>query len=525
MTASTLPVGTVTFLFTDIEGSTRIVQSVGDAWIGILEAHDELVRRAIESHRGVVVQTEGDAFFAVFPRAVDAVVAAAEAQRALAAYEWPRGAAVTVRMGVHTGLGTLGGDSYVGLDVHRASRITAAAHGGQVVVSEPTAVLAERDLAAGLTLLDLGKHRLKDLAQPETLFQLVIPGLGSTFPPLATLDAVPNNLPMQITSFVGRGDDIARALDLFADSRVLTITGAGGTGKTRLALQIGAELAGGFRDGVFFVDLAPVHDADVVASQVLRSVGLQSSAGARPPEEALLEQIGAREVLLILDNFEQVIDAAPLVGEMVRRSPRSKFIVTSRGPLRIAAEQEMPLEPLGLPAFADPATLTDFDAVALFVDRATAVRPDFSITADNAAAVAELVRRLDGLPLAIELVATRVRLLPVATILERLDPGSLGSGAVDLPARQRTIHGAIAWSHELLGEPVRRLFARLGVFAGGAELTEIEMVCGESDGVDVLDGVGVLDSVGVLDGLGVLLDQSLIRRADQGDRPGSGCST
>ena len=495
--SSRLPTGTVTFLFTDVESSTRILQAAGDAWPALLAEHDRLLRDAITGDAGTVVKTEGDGFFAVFPSARDAVAAAAAAQRAFAGHDWPAGRRLTVRMGLHTGLGTLGGDDYVGLDVHRAARIMAAAHGGQVVLSEPTAVLVERDLPAGLTLRDLGAHRLKDLLQPETILQLDIAGLASDFPPLRTLDAVPNNLPLQITSFVGRREELARARSLLDASRVLTITGTGGTGKTRLALQIGAEVGAGFRDGVFFVDLSSIHDPGLVASQILKGLGGPAASGSRPPRDALEEQLGAREVLLILDNFEQVMGAAPLVADLVRVSPRSKFLVTSRGPLRITAEQEMPLEPMDVPRALDSESAAGSDAVALFLERAMAVRPDFALTAENASAVAELVRALDGLPLAIELVASRVRMLPVPEILARLDPASLGAGAVDLPERQRTLEGAIAWSHDLLADPVRDLFARLGVFAGGADLAQIERVCSDVD-IDVLTGLAELVDQGLL---------------------------
>ncbi|HEU4757771.1 MAG TPA: adenylate/guanylate cyclase domain-containing protein, partial [Agromyces sp.] len=504
-TSSRLPTGTVTFLFTDVEASTRMLQAAGDAWPGLLAQHDRLLRAAITANAGIVVKTEGDGFFAVFPSARDAVAAAAAAQLAFAAHDWPEGRRLTIRVGIHTGLGTLGGDDYVGIDVHRAARIAAAAHGGQVVLSEATAILVERDLPAGVRLRDLGAHRLKDLAQSETIFQLDIAGHDAEFPPLRTLDAVPNNLPLQVTSFVGRREELARARRLLDATRLLTITGTGGTGKTRLALQIGAEVGSRFRDGVFFVDLSPIHDAGLVASQVLKGLGGPAATGKRPPREVLLDRLADREVLLILDNFEQVIAAAALVAELVRVSPRSRFVVTSRGPLRITAEQEMPLEPMEVPGALDPESPSAFDAVALLVERALAVRPDFELTARNAAAVAELVRVLDGLPLAIELVASRVRLLPVPEILARLDPASLGSGAVDLPERQRTIEGAIAWSHDLLAPPVQDLFARLGVFAGGADLEQIERVCSDVD-------------ADVLAGLAELVDQGLLRQVEGGMR-------
>ncbi|MFE5670568.1 adenylate/guanylate cyclase domain-containing protein [Agromyces sp. NPDC056523] len=492
-----LPTGTVTYLFTDVEGSTRLLEAAADRWPALLADHDRLLRGAIADHGGTVVKTEGDGFFAAFSSAVDAVAAAADAQRAFAAHAWPDGLVPRVRMGLHTGLGLLGGDDYIGLDVHRASRIMASAHGGQVVLSAATAALVEHELPGGVAMHELGRHHLRDLSQAELIFQLDIDGLDRTFPALRSLEAVPNNLPSPVTHFVGRRRESVRVRELLESSHVVTITGTGGTGKTRLAVQVGVEIGASFRDGVYFVDLAPVDDPDVVPSQVLRSLGEDAAPGNRPPRDALLDRLADREVLLILDNFEQVIPAASVVADLVTASPRSRFLVTSRGPLRIAAEQEMPLEPMDLPPRHDPVAAADSDAVALFVDRAMAVRPDFAVTPENVASVSELVRGLDGLPLAIELVASRVRLLPVPEILARLDPARPGTGTVDLPERQRTIEGAIAWSHDLLDPPVQELFARLGVFAGGADLEQIERVCDDVD-VDLLSGLAQLVDQGLL---------------------------
>ncbi|GGI46560.1 putative ATPase/class 3 adenylate cyclase [Agromyces flavus] len=492
-----LPTGTVTYLFTDVEGSTRLLEAAADRWPALLADHDRLLRGAIAEHGGTVVKTEGDGFFAAFSSAVDAVAAAVDAQRALAANEWPDGLAPSVRMGLHTGLGLLGGDDYIGLDVHRASRIMGSAHGGQVLLSAATAGLVEHELPGGVAMRDLGPHHLRDLTQAERIFQLDIDGLDRAFPALRSLEAVPNNLPMPVTHFVGRRRESVRVRELLESSHVVTITGTGGTGKTRLAIQVGSEIGARFRDGVYFVDLAPVDDPAVVPSQVLRSLGEDSAPGNRPPREALLDRLADKEVLLILDNFEQVIAAASVVADLVTASPRSRFLVTSRGPLRIAAEQEMPLEPMDLPSRHDPGAAADSDAVALFIDRAMAVRPDFSVTSENVASVSELVRGLDGLPLAIELVASRVRLLPVPEILARLDPARPGTGTVDMPERQRTIEGAIAWSHDLLDPPVQELFARLGVFAGGADLEQIERVCDDLD-VDLLGGLAELVDQGLL---------------------------
>ncbi|MGH8914083.1 MAG: adenylate/guanylate cyclase domain-containing protein, partial [Acidimicrobiia bacterium] len=507
-----MPTGTVTFLFTDIEGSTRLVQALGEGWVPVLEAHNTLVEKAITESEGVVVKTEGDSFFAVFAGAKDALDAALAAQRALIDHPWPEGGAVRSRMGLHTGLGTLGGSDYVGLDVHRAARIADAAHGGQIVLSEPTTVLVERQLSPFVSLRDLGKHRLKDLSEPEAIFQVVSDGLQAEFPLLRTLDAIPNNLPRLLTSFVGRDKELAEAMRLLETARVLTMTGPGGTGKTRLSLQVAAELADSFPDGVFFVELAPVTHVDVVPSRILESLGIPASTRDEPPEMRLTSQLADKGYLIVLDNFEQLLDAAPLVADMVRASPRTKIIVTSRAPLRISGEQEMPVPPLAVgraDASSDIDDLMATEAIRLFADRAMSVRPDFRVTEANVLVVAELVHRLDGLPLAIELVASRLRLLPVEQILERLDARMLSSGSVDLPERQRTIDGAISWSHDLLAAPEQRLFARFSVFGGGARLEEVEAVCGPSDDL----GADLINT------LSTLVDHSLIRRVDADGRP------
>jgi predicted ATPase/class 3 adenylate cyclase len=512
MSSRSLPTGTVTFLFTDIEGSTRLVQSLGEAWVPLLEAHDELVSRAITDNSGIVVKSEGDSFFAVFPAAAEALRASLAAQHALMTHDWPTDGVVRSRMGLHTGVGALGASDYVGLDVHRAARIADSAHGGQIVLSEPTAILVERELPVAVSLRDLGKHRLKDLSEPEAIFQVLDKGLQSEFPLLRTLDAIPNNLPKQLTSFVGRDRELAQAIDLLATSRVLTFTGPGGTGKTRLSLQVAAEAADGFVDGVFFVDLAPVNDVELVPSKILETVGIQASSRDDVPATRLNNLLSGKSLLLVLDNFEQVLDAARLVADMLQASPRSKVLVTSRAPLRISGEQEMPVAPLataGLGADSDLQEVMGTESVRLFVDRALSVRPDFRLTEENAPVVAELVRRLDGLPLAIELVASRLRLLPLEQILKRLDARMLGAGSVDLPERQRTIQGAISWSHDLLGDSGKRLFARFSVFSGGARLDEVETVCGPSEelGDDILDC------------LSILVDHSLIQRVEDDGYP------
>ncbi|MFQ5967215.1 MAG: adenylate/guanylate cyclase domain-containing protein [Acidimicrobiia bacterium] len=500
---SQLPTGTVTFLFTDIEGSTRLLQAQGDEYQNLLEKHGELIRAPIAAEGGIEISTEGDSFFVVFTSAPDAVRAAAQAQQALAGHPWPLAGEVRVRMGLHTGIGSLGGDSYVGIDVHRAARIAAAAHGEQIVLSEATAHLVEHSLIDGAALRELGVYHLKDLAQPERIFQLIIPELRADFPPLSTLDAVPNNLPTKLSSFIGRDRELAQAIELLAATRLLTLTGPGGTGKTRLALQVGAEVSDDFADGVFFVRLDQVDEEDQVPASILEALDIPGVPTGVDPREYLAGYATGKELLLILDNMEQLMESGPLVGELLAASDKSKALVTSRAPLRIAGEQEMSVPPMDT---ADPTealdteSLLQCEAVALFAERARSVRPNFAITSENGQAVAAITNSLDGLPLAIELVASRVKLLPPDGLLERLDKVLDTAAGRDSPARQRTLRSTVAWSYELLDQQARRLFERLSVFRGGAALDEIETVCGPSSelGIDVLDG------------LETLVDQSLV---------------
>jgi predicted ATPase/class 3 adenylate cyclase len=489
-----LPTGTVTFLFTDIEGSTRLLQALGERYAVARDEHAAIVREAIAEGGGVEVGTKGDSFFVAFPSPVGAVRAAMAAQRGLATHRWSHGTPLRVRMGLHTGEGVPGGDDYVGIDVNRAARIADAAHGGQVIVSEATRGLVERALPDGASLRDLGEHRLKDILHPEHLHELVIEGLPSDFPPPRTLDFRPNNLPLQLTSFVGREEEIAEVRRLLGRTRLLTLTGAGGTGKSRLALQAAAEILTEYGDGVFFADLSPLTDPALVPAAVARALGVPEVAG-RPILEAVKDHLHDKELFLVLDNFEQVAEAAPVIEELLTSAPRLKILVTSRIVLSLRGEQEYGVPPLDLPdpdRLPDVVTLRRFEAVRLFTERACAASPRFRITEENAPAVAEITARLDGLPLAIELAATRTKVLTPQQILPRLDKrlALLTSGARTLPERQRTLRGAIAWSHDLLDPTERGLFARLSVFTGGWTLESAESVCDpEGLGLDLLEGL------------------------------------
>jgi len=488
--------GTVTFLFSDIEGSTRLLRAQGDAWAGQLERHRVLLRAAFVANGGSEVGTEGDSFFVAFPTAPGAVAAAVEAQRALAAEPWPPSAEIRVRMGLHTGEASLSAKTYVGLHVHRASRIAGVGHGGQVLLSAATRALLDQALPDGVDLRDLGEHRLKDLEHPEHLWQLVISDLPSEFAPISSLDATPNNLPTRLTTFLGREREIGEIGDLLAEHRLLTLTGPGGTGKTRLSLEVSGRALRHYPDGVYFVELAAITDPDLVLPTIAQALSLPDRGG-RTVMERLRDHIGEQRMLLVLDNFEQVIAAAPSINDLLSACPMLAVLASSRSTLHVSGEQEYPVPPLGLP---DPANLppltqlSQYEAVALFIERARAVKPEFEVTNENAPAVAEICVRLDGLPLAIELAAARIRILTPQAMLERLGDrlGLLAGGSRDLPERQQTLRGAIAWSHEMLDDADRALFASLSVFVGGAGLDAVERVCGAQVSGDLLDALASL---------------------------------
>jgi predicted ATPase/class 3 adenylate cyclase len=508
-----LPIGTVTFLFTDIEGSTGLLQTLGVRYPAVLDEHAAIVRRAVTDGRGVEVSTHGDAFCAVFRSPAGAVQAAVAAQRGLAAHDWAPGPAVRVRMGVHTGEGILGGDDYAGIDVHRAARIADAAHGGQVILSDATRGLVQHALPAGVSLRDLGVHRLRGIADPERLHELVIEGLASDFPAPRTLDARPNNLPLQLTSFVGREEAIAEVEQLLGHTRLLTLTGPGGSGKSRLALRVAAELLPRFPDGSCFVDLSPVTDPALVPAAVANALGVPEAAG-RPILDGVKDHLRHRELLQVVDNFEQVAEAGPVIEELLTAAPKLRTMVTSRVVLSLRGEQEYAVPPLHVPdperIPRDLSALSAVEAVRLFAERAQAASPRFGLTEQNAPVVAEITARLDGLPLAIELAATRTKVLTPEQILARLKRrlSILTSGSRSLPERQRTLRAAIAWSYDLLDPVERRLFARLSVFTGGWTFESAEAVCDPEElGLDALDG------------LTSLVDKSLIRRTEPPGRP------
>ncbi len=489
-----LPTGTLTFFFSDIEGSTKLVQRLGPRWKDVLETHERLVREAFDGTGAVEVRTIGDAFFVVFPSADAAVAGAIAAQRRHGAYGWAPDAVVRMRIGLHTGVAELGGDDYVGIDVHLAARIAGAAHGGQIVVSEQTKALL-RSPGERVATRDLGDHRLKDVGSLR-LWQITAPGLAEDFPPLNSLE-IPSNLPADPTSFVGREREVSDVRALVKKQRLVTLTGPGGTGKTRLSLRVAREATPEFIHGVFFVPLEPIREPALVAPAIAEALALREDP-SRPVKEALVERLRDRTTLLVLDNFEQVTTAAPLVGDLLKAAPRLRCLASSREVLRVYGEQEYPVP-----------TLRDEDAVELFLERARMVKHDLAVTDEMRTAVRSICARLDRLPLAIELAAARMKVFSVDALRSRLDHSLsvLTSGARDLTERQRTLRGAIAWSYDLLPEGERAIFRRLGVFGGGSRIEAAEIVC---------DPETVLDTA-VIDALPSLVDKSLLRCADDPD--------
>jgi len=506
------PSGTVTFLFTDIEGSTRLWEKQHAAMQVALAQHDAILRHAIGANNGYLFKTTGDGAHAAFALAADALTASLAAQRALTAHTWGE-LRIMARMALHSGAAELRDGDYFGPVLNRTARLMAAGHGGQILLSLATEELVRDHLPANTALRDMGERRLKDLIRPERVYQIIAPELPADFPPLLTLDARPNNLPAQATPFIGRESEIRAVKEHLSSAsvRLLTLTGVGGTGKTRLALQAAADMVDDFEDGVFFIPLAALSDPGLVLQAIAQAFALRE-AKDRPLKEQLQFHLRDKQVLLVLDNFEQVIDAAPVVSDLLTAAPRLKVLVTSREVLRLYGESNYPVPPLSVP---DPQRLpplerlTQYEAVALFIDRARAVAPDFAVTNDNAPAVAEICHRLDGLPLAIELAAARVRVLPPQSMLVELSHRLtfVAGRARDLPTRQRTLRGAIDWSHDLLTDDEQKLFRRLGVFVGGCALEAIESICNFDNDLRVLD---TMDS---------LVGKSLLKQSETRGQP------
>ena len=485
------PTGTVTFLFTDIEGSTRLWEEHPKGMRTALALHDRLLRDTIAGGGGYVFATGGDGFAAAFQRAGDALVVAVEAQRDLAAQDWGD-VPVRVRMALHTGESEERDGDYFGPALNKTARLMSAGHGSQVLVSQTTLEIVGSDPPRGVTFEDLGEHRLKDLDRPERIFQLHHPALVSEFAPLLTVEARPSNLPVQLTSFVGRENDVAETLGLLSGARILTLTGVGGSGKTRLALRLAVEVLADYPGGVWMIELAPVTDLELVAQTV--QIVLGAGEPETSPLEAIVTAIAEKHLLLVLDNCEHLIEeVAGLAAVLLARCANLKIVATSREILGVPGEVPFAVQSMALPpAEADPKTLVGFDSVRLYTERASTVQPSFEVTDSNAEAVAQICRRLDGMPLALELAAARMRVMTPDQIATRLDDrfALLTGGARTALPRQQTLLATIDWSYQLLDVDEQELFQSLSVFVGGFSLETAEALCG-----DGLAGYAVTDLV------------------------------
>ena len=507
---SDLPTGSVTFLFTDIEGSTRLLTHLGAEYGRLLDAHHSILRAAIRQAEGIEVATQGDSFFAVFRDALSAIEAAVSAQRQLTTGRWPEGIAVRVRMGVHTGEALLGGDNYIGLSVHRAARIADAAHGGQILVSEPTLAEVREHLPDGVSVQPMGQHWLRDLESPESLTQLVVAGLPSVFLPLRAASRRTLHVPPELTPFIGREDQHRLVTTSLSESRLVTLVGPGGTGKTRLAVRAASSVASSFADGAAFVPLDDVSDADLIAPAIAAALGIMADPAA-PIIDVVERQLATQVLLLVLDNLEQVSGGSRVISRLLAATASLRILATSRSPLHVRGERSLLIPPMRRPEpdrLPPIQELRSIESIALFVARAREANPSFELTEENAAAVASICKSLDGLPLAIELAAARARLLSPPMILERLERplALLAAHSEGVPERQTSLRAAIDWSHELLDESERTLFRRLSVFAGGWSIEAAEAVA-SSGGVEILD---LLES---------LVDKSLVRRVDRDGAP------
>jgi len=491
-----LPTGTVTFLFSDIEGSTRLVQEVGpDVFRAVLEDHNRLLRGAFSAHGGVERGTQGDSFAVIFREGPAAVAAAVEAQRALAGHAWPARASVRVRIGLHTGIGVAGGDDYVGVDIHRAARIAGLANGGQTLLSDSTRSLVARDLPSGTWLRDLGMHRLRDLAHPEQVFELVVDGVSPTVGLRAA--SAPGNLPPALGALVGRDRELAQVERHLEAGRLVTITGPGGIGKTSLAIALARRVAARFPNGTWLVRLESVTDPGLVDASVVDALGIRD-AGMRTPRDRLEDFLREATLVLVLDNLEQLPTIGTRVVELLQVSPGIRVVATSRAPLGVMAEQVYPIPPLAL----EPTDWAEADAARLFTERARRARPDYAPDRAEQAAIAAICRRVDGLPLGIELAAAQIRLLPARTIQDRIERSlDLPAAApADLPSRHRTLRDTVAWSYELLDAPARSALARLSVTVGGFRLEEAEAIgrSAAGDEPDMLAAIATLSDHSLL---------------------------
>ncbi len=509
-----LPSGTVTFLFTDIEGATRLWERNRAAMGSQVERHLALLKSAITAHGGVLFKSVGDGTQAAFSIGGNALAAALAAQRAMLAEPWPDPPGpLRVRMALHTGEAHPQAGDYLAAALNRLARLLEVTQGGQIFLTEATQLLAQDDLPPETRLRDLGEFRLRDLERTEHIFALMHPNLPDNITLPASLDQQIRHFPTSLTPFLGRELEVTTIVNLLQapSIRLLTLTGPGGIGKTRLALQVGERLASSFKDGAVFVDLAPLRDPALVLTAVATAFGLREVAG-RPLEEIVTEFLRERQVLIVLDNFEHLLEAAPVISDLVAAGREVKALVTSRAPLRLQGEHEYSVPSLRLPGAAERnnlAALAANEAVALFVNRAQAVQHGFELTNENASAIREICTRLDGLPLAIELAAARVRLMPPAALLVRLERRMplLTGGPRDAPARQRTLRDAIKWSYDLLAPDERTLFRRLGVFAGGWTLETAAAVTRFEGNLDVFEG------------LASLVDKSLVQWHDTGAEP------
>jgi predicted ATPase/class 3 adenylate cyclase len=506
---------TLSYWFSDLESSTRLWEQFPQAMREALSRHDLILHESVNKYEGRVVKTTGDGLMAVFDLPLNAVLAGIQVQERLHAEEWGETGPLRVRIGIHLGESQPRAGDYYGTVVNRAARIMAAGHGGQILLSGSVAEVVRKALPDQADLRDLGEHRLKDLSGPEHLFQLVVHGLPDSFPALSTLDSRPNNLPTQTSVFLGRETELSelRALIDSSETRLLTMIGPGGIGKTRLALQAAVDQIDRFEDGLFFVDLAPAVESDEVFSAIFRTIGFEGS-GEATPLEALKKNLANRHMLLLLDNFEQVTEAAVGLADLLGSCAGITSIVTSREALRVRGERLYPVPPLSLPPSgngkAPPIeSVMESEAVVLLVERAVEVYSNFEITTDNVSTIASICIRLDGLPLAIELAAARLKIFSPEELLVRLSSrlDLLRGGARDLPSRQQTLRNTIEWSYDLLESGERVLFEVFSVFSG-ARIEAVEAIAGKVD---------VLSSIDVIDGLESLVDKSLIRRVETED--------